>query len=37
MIRNLLLSVHLLAIIVWIGVGFFQLYLGRRFLAARSA
>ncbi len=36
MIRNTLLSIHILAIITWIGVGFFQLYLGRRFLAAKG-
>jgi hypothetical protein len=36
MMRNALLSVHLLAVIVWIGVGFFELYLGRRFLASRG-
>jgi hypothetical protein len=37
MVRDVLLSVHLLAIIVWIGVGFFELYLGRRFLASRGS
>src|SRR5271156_2274304 len=37
MIRDALLSVHLLAVIVWIGVGFFELYLGRRFLATRGS
>lgn len=37
MIRNMLLSVHLLAIIVWIGVGFFELYLGRRLLASSGS
>ena len=37
MIRNALLSVHLLAIITWIGVGFFELYLGRRFLATKGS
>lgn len=36
MIRNTLLSIHLLAIIIWIGVGFFELYLGRKFLGARG-
>ncbi|HEY2482150.1 MAG TPA: hypothetical protein VGI30_08145 [Caulobacteraceae bacterium] len=37
MIRSALLSVHLLSIIAWIGVGFFELYLGRRFLASRGS
>lgn len=37
MIRNSLLSIHILAIVAWIGVGFFQLYLGRRFLGARGS
>jgi hypothetical protein len=36
MIRNTLLSIHILAIITWIGAGFFELYLGRRFLAAKG-
>lgn len=29
MIRAALLSVHLLAVIVWLGAGFYELYLGR--------
>lgn len=36
MIRNTLLSIHILAIITWIGAGFFELYLGRRFLGAKG-
>jgi hypothetical protein len=36
MIRSALLSVHILAVIAWIGVGFFELYLGRRFLASKD-
>ena len=36
MIRNTLLSVHILAIIGWIGAGFFELYLGRRFVAEKG-
>lgn len=37
MIRNPLFSIHILGVIGWIGVGFFQLYLGRRFLAERGS
>lgn len=33
MVRDTLLSIHILAIIAWIGAGFFELYLGRRFIA----
>lgn len=29
MIRGALLSIHLLAVIVWLGAGFYELYLGR--------
>lgn len=29
MMRDVLLSVHLLAVIVWLGAGFYELYLGR--------
>ncbi len=35
--RELLLSIHILAIAVWIGAGFFELYMGRRFLATETA
>lgn len=31
-LREVLLTVHLLAVIVWIGFGFFELWLGRAFL-----
>ena len=34
MVRNALLTIHVLSIIAWIGVGFFELYLGRRSMAA---
>jgi hypothetical protein len=33
MLRNLLLTIHVWAIAAWIGAGFLELYLGRRFLA----
>lgn len=36
MVRDTLLSIHILAIITWIGAGFFELYLGRCFLAERG-
>jgi hypothetical protein len=36
MMRNLLFSIHILAVTGWIGVGFFELYLGRRFLAEKG-
>ena len=29
MTRSILLSIHLLAVIVWLGAGFYELYLGR--------
>jgi hypothetical protein len=29
MMRSVLLSIHLLAVIVWLGAGFYELYLGR--------
>lgn len=31
--REILLTIHLLAVIVWLGFGFFELWLGRIFLA----
>lgn len=37
MIRSLLLSVHLLAVIAWLGGGFYELWLGRLFLRANGS
>ena len=36
MLRNLLLTIHVWAIAVWIGAGFLELYLGRRFLKTET-
>lgn len=32
--REILLTIHILAVIAWLGAGFFELWLGRLFLAA---
>jgi hypothetical protein len=37
MIRSLLLSAHLFAVIVWLGGGFYELWLGRLFLRANGS
>lgn len=37
MIRSLLLSVHLLAVIVWLGGGFYELWLGRVFMRSNGS
>jgi len=37
MLRNLLLTIHIWAVAVWIGAGFLELYLGRRFLDSERA
>lgn len=36
MLRNLLLTAHIWAIAVWIGAGFLELYLGRKFLKTET-
>lgn len=35
--REFLLSLHLLAVIVWLGAGFYELWLGRLFLRSRGS
>lgn len=37
MLRNILLTVHIWAIAFWIGAGFLELYLGRKFLKTENA
>jgi hypothetical protein len=37
MLRDTLLSIHLFGAIAWVGAGFFQLYLGRLFLAQKGS
>lgn len=37
MTRSLLLSVHLLAVIAWLGGGFYELWLGRLFLRSNGS
>ncbi len=37
MLRSILLSVHLLAVIAWLGGGFYELWLGRLLLRSRGS